>query len=113
MELGGSDPFLILSDGNIDKAVDVAIASRLRNCGQVCFASKRFLIHESRYDEFKTKLVSRLSQIKVGDPLDETVQMGPLARWDLLQNIDRQVSEGVANGGKLVLGGVRQSKDVY
>jgi len=107
MELGGSDPFLVLDDANVDKAVATALDSRLNNCGQVCCAGKRFLISDKIFDEFKQKLVEKVAEYKVGDPMSADTQMGPLARPDLLANIERQVKESVNQGGKLLFGGKR------
>jgi len=80
MELGGSDPFIVLKDADIDLSVSEGIKSRLLDGGQVCIAAKRFIIDESVYDQFKDKLVESLKNYKVGDPMEEDTQMGPLAK---------------------------------
>lgn len=107
MELGGSDPFIVLDDADIQKAVDVAIDCRLFNCGQVCCAAKRFIIDDKIFDKFKEGLVDKTSKIKIGDPLKEETELGPLARADLRANIERQVTEAAKQGAKLLYGGKR------
>ncbi len=92
LELGGSDPFIVLEDANIEKAVDTAIRSRMINSGQSCIASKRFLIHEKVYDKFRKILLEKVAKLKVGDPLDD-VDIGPIARYDLFQNAIRIIEE--------------------
>jgi len=107
MELGGSDPFIVLRDADLEKAVQTAIESRLDNCGQICCAGKRFIIDESIYETFKEKLIKKVSEIKIGDPMNPETQLGPLARSDLLANIERQVEEAAKQGAKMLLGGKR------
>jgi succinate-semialdehyde dehydrogenase/glutarate-semialdehyde dehydrogenase len=107
LELGGSDPFVVLDDADIEKATDLALIGRLTNCGQLCCASKRFIIDENVYDEFKDKLVNKLSKFKIGNPMNPETNLGPLARPDLLTNIERQVKQGLDQGAKLVFGGKR------
>jgi len=107
MELGGSDPFMVLEDANVDKAVDAAIDSRLTNCGQVCSAGKRFMIHDKVYDEFKQKLVEKVSKLKIGLPMNPDTFLGPLARPDLRAGIEKQVQEANEEGSKLLYGGKR------
>ena len=110
MELGGSDPFIVLDDANIEKAVNLAMTSRLSNCGQVCFSGKRFLIDSQIYDQFKDKLLEKLPSFKVGNPMNDDTQLGPLARPDLLANIERQVKEAVDQGAKLIYGGKKSEE---
>jgi len=105
MELGGSDPFIVLDDADLGKAVDLAMTSRLGNGGQVCFSGKRFLVDDKIYEQFKEKLLEKLPEYKIGDPMDKETLLGPLARPDLLENIDRQVKEGVSQGAKVLFGG--------
>lgn len=107
MELGGSDPFIVLDDADIQKAVDVAIDCRLFNCGQVCCAAKRFIIDDKVFDKFKESLVDKTSKVKIGDPLKPETELGPLARADLRANIERQVTEAAKQGAKLLYGGKR------
>ena len=107
LELGGSDPFIVLDDADIEKSVTAAVASRLANCGQLCCAAKRFIIDDKVYEQFKEKLIEQVSRCKVGLPMNSDTQLGPLARSDLLTNIERQVNEGVKGGAKILFGGKR------
>jgi len=91
----------------LDKAVDLAVLSRLNNCGQVCFAGKRFIIEDRVYDEFRKKLLHKVKEFKLGDPMKSDTQLGPMARPDLVEGIDNQVQRGLKQGGKLLCGGVK------
>ena len=103
LELGGSDPFILLEDGDIDKAVEVAAASRLANSGQVCFSSKRFIVHETLIDEFIGKLANKTEEIKSGDPLDPETEMGPLASDTHADDFEKKISE-IGDTAELVFG---------
>lgn len=105
LELGGSDPFIILEDANIDQAVEVGIISRYQNSGQTCIAAKRFIVVDSVYDAFKEKFVAAVSRLKMGDPSDETVYIGPQARKDLRDGLAEQVERSVAAGATILIGG--------
>jgi succinate-semialdehyde dehydrogenase/glutarate-semialdehyde dehydrogenase len=105
LELGGSDPFIVLSDADIDAASKAGAQARLRNSGQSCTAAKRFIVMADRYEEFTSLLVQGFRNIKVGDPMDESVQMGPLYAEKAVAEIDGQVQKSVALGAKLLLGG--------
>jgi succinate-semialdehyde dehydrogenase/glutarate-semialdehyde dehydrogenase len=105
LELGGSDPFIVLEDADIDKAVEVGIVGRFQNSGQSCIAAKRFIVVDPVYDEFERKFVDRVRELKMGDPMQEGVYVGPLARRDLRDALHDQVSRSVAAGAKLLLGG--------
>lgn len=105
LELGGSDPFIVLADADLDSAADVAVLSRIINAGQSCIAAKRIIIETPVYDEFIEKLQSRLVRLTVGDPLSESTDIGPIARADLRDNLHRQVRETVAAGARCLLGG--------
>jgi succinate-semialdehyde dehydrogenase / glutarate-semialdehyde dehydrogenase len=105
LELGGSDPFIVLADADLDSAADVAVLSRIINAGQSCIAAKRIIIETPVYDEFIEKLQSRLARLTVGDPLSESTDIGPIARADLRDNLHRQVRETVAAGARCLLGG--------
>jgi succinate-semialdehyde dehydrogenase/glutarate-semialdehyde dehydrogenase len=107
LELGGSDPFIVLEDAEIDTCVTVAVNARLQNCGQSCIAAKRFIVVEPLYDRFCQEIKKQIEKYKVGDPLDTSTEMGPLAREDLLKNLERQVDESINKGAKLVHGGKR------
>ncbi len=105
LELGGSDPFIVLEDANIDDAVNTAVTARLINNGQSCIAAKRFIVVEKIYDEFKSKFVNRMEQVKIGNPMDEQTELGPIAREDLMYELDAQVKESVKKGALLLTGG--------
>jgi succinate-semialdehyde dehydrogenase len=105
LELGGSDPFIVLADADIDKAVEVGIEARFQNAGQVCLAAKRFILERPIAEEFARKFVSAAAKIKTGDPLDETTRIGPVAREDLRAGVHDQVQRSIASGAKLLLGG--------
>lgn len=113
MELGGSDPFIVLADANLEQAATVGAMARNQNTGQSCIAAKRFLIVESVADEFERRFVDAVSALKVGDPMDRTTQIGPLAREDLVEILERQVKESVSQGAKLALGGQRLDRKGY
>ena len=99
LELGGSDPFLVMADADIKLAVDLALKSRLTNAGQVCFSAKRFLVNEKVYEDFKGELIDRLDKVVAGDPMDPKTQLGPLARLDLIEKLGGQINKGVKEGG--------------
>jgi acyl-CoA reductase-like NAD-dependent aldehyde dehydrogenase len=107
MELGGSDPFIVLSDAALDECCAAAETARLRVCGQACIAAKRFIVEAPLLGGFTERLAERLAAHMPGDPADPATTVGPLAREDLLENLDRQVRQSVAQGAKLVLGGHR------
>jgi succinate-semialdehyde dehydrogenase/glutarate-semialdehyde dehydrogenase len=91
MELGGNDPLIVLDDGDVNLAVQYALAGRCANAGQVCFSPKRFIIHSKHYESFRSKLIEGLSKIKFGDPMLRDTRMGPLARDDLYDNLAAQL----------------------
>ncbi len=105
LELGGSDPSIVLADADLDKAADVLKLSRIINAGQSCIAAKRLIVEAPVYDTVLEKLAARLSQLTVGDPALETTDVGPLARNDLRDELHRQVIETVHQGANLVMGG--------
>jgi succinate-semialdehyde dehydrogenase/glutarate-semialdehyde dehydrogenase len=107
LELGGSDPLVVLDDADLDAAVAAATQSRFGNAGQSCIAAKRFIVAEAVADEFIAKLTERVTAMPVGDPLQPETRIGPLARPDLVDEIDRQVSSSLADGATLVAGGQR------
>lgn len=107
LELGGSDPFIVMPSADLEAAVRTGVEARLINCGQSCIAAKRFIVHEAVADEFERRFVDAMRSFKVGDPMDESTQMGPLAAIHILENLDRQVQETVAKGGRVLLGGHR------
>lgn len=105
LELGGADAFIVLADANIDLAVKAAIEARFQNAGQVCLAAKRFIVERPIAEEFTRKFVAAARQIKVGDPLDPSTTMGPMARADLRDELHRQVQRTLDAGATLLLGG--------
>ncbi len=108
LELGGSNAFIVLEDANIADAVRIAVTSRMQNAGQSCIAAKRFLVVEQVYDDFVAGFISEVKKLKSGDPMNETTQLGPLARIDLANQLQRQVQESVKAGAELLLGGNQQ-----
>ena len=105
LELGGNNAFIVWEDADIDKAVKTALTARMLNCGQSCIAAKRFILLEGIYEEFVMKFTKAVKQLKAGDPLDENTGIGPLARKDLADELNKQVKKSVAQGAKLLLGG--------
>lgn len=109
LELGGSDPAIVLADADLPAAAEVIALSRIINAGQSCIAAKRIIVEHGVHDEFVALLRERLAALTVGDPRDEAVQIGPIARADLRDNLHRQVTETVAAGAQCVLGGALPS----
>jgi len=105
LELGGSDPFVVLADADLEAAADVATLSRIINAGQSCIAAKRIIIEAPVYDQFVGLLKQRLSKLKVGDPAKPDTDLGPIAREDLRENLHRQVTETIEAGAECLLGG--------
>lgn len=106
LELGGSDPYIVLADADIDMAAKTCASSRLINGGQSCIAAKRFIVEEPVYEEFIEKMAASLATAVMGDPHDPATTLGPQARVDLRDELAQQVEKTVAAGGRLVLGGV-------
>jgi len=107
LELGGSDPFIVLEDADVPAAATVACRARNQNNGQSCIAAKRFIVIDSIADDFEERLASAVGALKVGDPMDRAHQFGPLARPDLLDDLERQVDRSVAMGARVLTGGKR------
>jgi succinate-semialdehyde dehydrogenase/glutarate-semialdehyde dehydrogenase len=107
LELGGSDPFIVLADADINAAATVACRARNQNNGQSCISAKRFIVVGDVADEFEKKFADAVGALKVGDPMDRGSQVGPLARPDLVEALDRQVKESVAMGARVLTGGKR------
>lgn len=107
MELGGSDPFVVLDDADLELAADMAVKSRLINFGQSCIAAKRFIIVKKVYNQFLEMFREKMVAIKIGDPTDDDVDYGPMAREDLARELLEQVQAGIKKGAKAVLGGDR------
>ncbi len=113
LELGGSDPFIVLEDADIDAAVKTAITARLINNGQSCIAAKRFIVVEKVYDEFEKKFVEMMNNVKVGDPMNSETELGPIAREDLLCELEDQVKRSVQSGAKILCGGKRIDREGF
>jgi acyl-CoA reductase-like NAD-dependent aldehyde dehydrogenase len=105
LELGGSDPFIVLADADIDLAVDYAVRSRFQNNGQSCIAAKRFIVEQSVYERFVKHFADATALQRVGDPMSDQTKIGPLARADLRDTLHRQVTQTVISGGRIVTGG--------
>lgn len=113
LELGGSDPFIVLADADLDKAVSSALLGRFQNTGQVCMAAKRFIVAATVAEEFEQKLAAAVAKLKSGDPLDPETFIGPMAREDLRDELDKQVQQSLDLGARLVCGGQKQSGAGY
>lgn len=113
LELGGSDPFVVLSDADLPAAADVAVLSRTINAGQSCIAAKRIIIEAPVYDEFVALLKERMAKLTVGDPLSKNTDIGPIAREDLRENLHRQVTQTISEGADCLLGGEMPEEPGY
>jgi succinate-semialdehyde dehydrogenase / glutarate-semialdehyde dehydrogenase len=107
LELGGSDPFIVLRDADIGRVVQNAVRARIINSGQSCIAAKRFIVEAHVLDAFQTALVDHMRKLHIGDPTDRRNELGPIARADLLDKLHLQVSESVRMGARLLCGGER------
>jgi succinate-semialdehyde dehydrogenase/glutarate-semialdehyde dehydrogenase len=107
IELGGSDPFIVMPSANLDSSVETAVTARMINNGQSCIAAKRFIIHEKIYDEFLHDFVERASALRIGDPMDPETQLGPLATGQIRDDLEKQVNTTVAAGARVLTGGKR------
>ncbi|HEX2165304.1 MAG TPA: NAD-dependent succinate-semialdehyde dehydrogenase [Thermoanaerobaculia bacterium] len=105
LELGGSDPYLVLEDADLEHAAETCVDWRLINSGQSCIAAKRFLVVDTVYDDFERLFVERMAMKRMGDPSDESNDLGPQARWDLRDDLHEQVRRSVEAGARLLLGG--------
>lgn len=107
LELGGSDPFIVLDDADIQKAAEGAIKGRFLNCGQSCVASKRFIVSRKIANEFIESFVEKTEKLRVGDPMSDNTDIGPLSSIKSLDNIDSMVKDAIGNGAELLTGGER------
>lgn len=105
VELGGSDPYIILSDADLDKASDICLKSRMINSGQTCISAKRFIVVEKVLKDFSELMLSKMSNMKFGDPLDPDTNYGPLTRADLRDGLHRQIQKSIRAGARCLLGG--------
>ena len=111
LELGGSDPFIVMPSADFDRAVETAVKARTINNGQSCIAAKRFIVHDSIFDEFLRRFIAGMQALRVGDPLDPATQLGPLSSAKQAQELEEQVARSVAAGARLVCGGKRDGSD--
>jgi succinate-semialdehyde dehydrogenase / glutarate-semialdehyde dehydrogenase len=107
LELGGSDPFIVMPSANLDEAVKTAVTARTINNGQSCIAAKRFIVAEDIFGEFERRFVEAMDALNIGNPLDDTVQIGPLATEQILTDLEQQVNKTVEMGGRVLIGGKR------
>ena len=105
LELGGSDPFIVMPSAQLEEAVTTAVKARTINNGQSCIAAKRFIVAADIYDEFERRFVEQMKALRVGDPLDEATEIGPLATEQILKDVDEQVKTSVAAGALILTGG--------
>jgi succinate-semialdehyde dehydrogenase / glutarate-semialdehyde dehydrogenase len=105
LELGGSDPFIVMPSANLETAVTTAVKARIFNNGQSCIAAKRFIVAEKIADEFERRFVSKMEALKVGDPFDEKTELGPLATADGVRDLDRDVQKTIKAGARVLTGG--------
>jgi succinate-semialdehyde dehydrogenase/glutarate-semialdehyde dehydrogenase len=113
VELGGSDPFVVMPSADLDAAVSTAVTARMINNGQSCIAAKRFIVHERIYDEFLKRFVAGVSAVRVGDPVETTTELGPLATSAIRDELDEQVRKSVQSGAKILTGGKKLERDGY
>jgi succinate-semialdehyde dehydrogenase / glutarate-semialdehyde dehydrogenase len=105
LELGGSDPFIVMASADLEAAVATAVEARVINNGQSCIAAKRFIVADPIADEFQRKFVERMKNLRVGDPFDEKTELGPLATPDAVKSLDEDVQKSVKAGAKVLTGG--------
>ncbi len=109
MELGGNDPFIVLDDANVKLAAEIGVKSRLLNCGQSCIAAKRFIVTKKVHDHFVQLFKENMLHLKMGDPMNEETQIGPMSREELAVKLERQVERSIRAGAKVMMGGSRPS----
>jgi succinate-semialdehyde dehydrogenase/glutarate-semialdehyde dehydrogenase len=107
LELGGSDPFIVMPSANLKEAVTTAVKARTINNGQSCIAAKRFIVAAEIYDEFERRFVEEMKALRVGDPLEESTEIGPLATPQIVADLEKQVAQAVASGARVLTGGKR------
>jgi succinate-semialdehyde dehydrogenase/glutarate-semialdehyde dehydrogenase len=113
LELGGSDPFIVMPSADLDRAVATAVQARTINNGQSCIAAKRFILDRKIADTFQRRFVERMSALKIGDPMEEATEIGPLATSEVLNLLERQVTQTLKMGARLLLGGNRLEHPGY
>jgi succinate-semialdehyde dehydrogenase/glutarate-semialdehyde dehydrogenase len=111
LELGGSDPFIVLPDADLEKTIKIATQSRMQNAGQSCISAKRFIVLKEIRDEFMERFKTSIESLRQGNPFEEHITTGPLARLDLAETLERQLKETLAKGARLVTGGTRSGSN--
>jgi succinate-semialdehyde dehydrogenase/glutarate-semialdehyde dehydrogenase len=107
LELGGSDPFIVMPSANLDLAIETAVRARTVNSGQSCIAAKRFIVHDSIYEEFESRFVAGMEAIRVGDPMKDTTDIGPLSTARAVDHLEAQVQAAKSAGARVLTGGER------
>jgi len=113
LELGGSDPFIVLHDADLELAINTAVTARFLNCGQSCIAAKRFILVPQIADEFLQRFKTKVEALKLGDPMEDATNIGPMARPDLRDALHRQVTESIAQGAVAVIGCEPDARDGF
>ena len=113
LELGGSDPFIVLADADLEAAAETGVRARNQNAGQSCIAAKRFIVVETAADEFEERFIDGVNKLRVGDPMQRETQIGPLARGDLRDAIEEQVGRSTEQGAHIAVGGHRMEGKGY
>ena len=113
LELGGSDPFIVMPSANLDEAASTAVKARTINNGQSCIAAKRFIVADEIYEEFERRFVEQMRALKIGDPLEESTEIGPLATPQIVNDLEEQVQRAVASGAKVLTGGKKIKGNFY
>src|SRR5215216_199821 len=113
LELGGSDPFIVMPSANLDEAIKTGVKARTINNGQSCIAAKRFIVAAEIADEFERRFVREMEALEIGDPMNESTDIGPLATADILEDLDHQVRQSVAAGAQVLTGGKRLERPGY
>jgi succinate-semialdehyde dehydrogenase/glutarate-semialdehyde dehydrogenase len=113
LELGGSDPFIVMPSAKLDDAISTGVKSRMVNSGQSCIAAKRFIIADVIYDQYVAQFVAKMQKMKLGDPTEETTEVAPLSSENILRGVDEQVQKSVAAGAKILCGGKRADRAGY
>jgi succinate-semialdehyde dehydrogenase/glutarate-semialdehyde dehydrogenase len=113
LELGGSDPFIVMPSARLPDAISVGVNSRMVNSGQSCIAAKRFIIADAIYDNYVAQFVEKMKKLKLGDPAEETTEVAPLSSENILRGVDEQVQKSIAAGAKILCGGKRADSSGY